>query len=403
MLAALVRAVGDFELAEDALQDACALALRRWPQSQVPDDPMAWLVQVARNRAIDRLRHVRMVRGKLADLAADMPVGAVATMIDYGEDRLLSVGDDRLSLVFTCCHPALSMEARVALTLQAVVGLTAGQIARTFLVGEATLAQRLVRAKRKIRDAGIRFEVPPDHRLPERLSGVLAVVYLIFTQGYTAAEAPDDRDLAGEAIRLGTLIATLMPDEPEVFGLVALMLLHDARSPARYTAAGEVVLLEDQDRTRWDRAKIEGGIRLLDGALRFGTPGPYQLQAAIAAVHAQAATAERTEWPRIAALYAELLIVAPSPVVALNHAVAVAMSDGPAAGLELIEEIDGIERYHLLHAARADLLRRLDRRQEAAVAYRRAHELATKAADRRFLAGRLHTLDHPPETIQMGE
>jgi RNA polymerase sigma-70 factor (ECF subfamily) len=320
-------------------------------------------------------------------------------MIDYGEDRLASLADDRLSLIFTCCHPALALEARVALTLQAVVGLTAGQIARAFLVGEPTLAQRLVRAKRKIRDAGIRFEVPADYRLPERLAGVLAVVYLIYTQGYTTApEKEEHRALCVEAIRLGRLIASLMPDEPEVFGLVALMLLQDSRSAARYTAAGEVVLLEAQDRSRWHRGEIEEGIRLLDRALRHGVVGPYQLQAAIAAVHAQTPTAERTDWPRIAALYGQLLAMTPSPVVALNHAVAVAMTDGPQAGLDLIDGITGLGRYHLWHAARADLLRRLGQSDGARAAYRQAHELATNPADRRFLAGRLRDLDQPTGT-----
>lgn len=388
MLAALVRAVGDFELAEESLQEACALALGRWPADRVPDDPVAWLLTTARNRAIDRLRHARMARAKLT------AYGGVTTMIDYGEDRLTEVGDDRLSLLFTCCHPALALDARVALTLQAVVGFTAGQIARAFLVAEPTLAQRLVRAKRKIRDAGIRFEVPADHRLPERLSGVLAVVYLIFTKGYTAAPGPaEHHELCAEAIRLGRLIASLMPDEPEVLGLTALMLLQDSRRAARYTVSGDLVLLEDQDRARWDRAEIAEGIRLLGQALRRGSAGPYQLQAAIAAVHAQAETAERTEWPRIAALYTQLLTVAPSPVVALNHAVAVAMVDGPAAGLELVDDIAGLERYHLLYATRADLLRRLGRLVEAAAAYRRAHELAENPADRRFLAERLLTLE----------
>jgi RNA polymerase sigma-70 factor (ECF subfamily) len=395
MLAALVRALGDFEMAEDALQEACTLALRRWPASGVPDDPLAWLLTVARNQAIDRLRRARLARTKLAEIAAAQPTpGGVTTMIDYGETQLAGIGDERLSLIFTCCHPALALEARVALTLQAVMGLTAGQIARAFLVAEPTLAQRLVRAKRKIRDAGIGLEIPADHRLPERLSGVLAVVYLIFTQGYTNADK--DHNLCQEAIRLGTLIASLMPDEPEVFGLVALLLLQNSRSAARRTPAGEIVLLDEQDRDRWNRDEITEGIRLLDRALRHGTPGPYQLQAAIAVVHAQAATAELTDWPRITALYGELLAVAPSPVVALNHAVAVAMAEGPQAGLDLIDAIDGVEtlrRYHLLHAARADLLRRLGRRDEAAAAYRRAHTLAANPADRRFLADRLLTLE----------
>ncbi len=394
MLAALVRVLGDFELAEDALQDACALALHRWGDP-APDDPVAWLLTAARNRAIDRLRRARLGREK-QEQAGPRPG---TTMTDFGEERLLGVGDERLSLIFTCCHPALAEDARVALTLQAVVGLTAGQIARTFLVAEPTLAQRLVRAKRKIRDAGIGLAVPADHLLPERLSGVLAVVYLIFTQGYTAAPVdPAHVTLRQEAIRLGRLIATLMPDEREALGLVALLLLHDSRTAARYTASGDVVLLADQDRARWDRSEIAEAVGLLGRALRLGAPGPYQLQAAIVALHAQAPSAELTDWPRIAALYTELLGLAPSPVVALNHAVAVAMATTPAEGLALIDRIDGLERYHLLHSARADLLRRLDRTAEAAAAYRRAHELATNPADRRFLAGRLHALDVPEST-----
>ena len=396
MLAALIRAVGDFELAEDALQDACALALRRWSDA-APDDPVAWLLTVARNRAIDRLRRARVGQQKLAELGGRQPSSTVTTMSDHGGERLISVGDERLSLIFACCHPALAEEARVALTLQVVAGLTAGQIARTFLISEATLAQRLVRAKRKIRDAGISLEVPADHLLPERLSGVLAVVYLIFTHGYTAGpDRPDHRTLRGEAIRLGKLVATLMPDDPEALGLVALLLLlHDARTAARHTGTGDVVLLEDQDRSRWDRAAIAEAVGLLDRALRRGTPGPYQLQAAIAALHAQAPSAGETDWARIAALYRELLAMAPSPVVALNRAVAVAMATTPDDGLTLIDRIDGLDRYHLFHAARADLLRRLGRAEEAAAAYRRAHELAVNPADRRFLAGRLLALDAP--------
>ncbi|MFI5561618.1 RNA polymerase sigma factor [Amycolatopsis japonica] len=389
MLAALVRVLGDFELAEDALQDACALALRKWGAA-APDDPVAWLLTAARNSAIDRLRRARRGQEKLAELGFPPEV----TQMDIGEESLLGVGDERLSLLFTCCHPALAEEARVALTLQAVAGMTAGQIARTFLVGEATLAQRLVRAKRKIRDAGISLDVPADHLLPERLSGVLAVVYVIFTQGYTAdGDQPEFRELQREAIRLAELVAALMPDEPEALGLAALLLLQDSRAEARYGPEGDVVLLADQDRSRWDRAEIAEAVGLLDRALRHGNPGPYQLQAAIAVLHAQAPTAGETDWAGIAGLYERLLELSPSPVVALNHAVAVAMATTPADGLALIDDIEDLDRYHLLHAARADLLRRLGRNADAAAAYRRAHALAVKTADRRYLTKRLAELD----------
>jgi RNA polymerase sigma factor (sigma-70 family) len=377
MLAALVRALGDFELAEDALQEACSQALRKWPRSQVPDDPFAWLLTVARNHALDRLRHARMARAKLSP-----PPAEAVTMT---EKQLVSLGDERLSLIFTCCHPALNEEARVALTLQAVAGFTAAQIARTFLVAETALAQRLVRAKRKIRDAGITFEVPADHLLPERLRGVLAVIYLIFTRGYTASDA----SLRLEALRLGKLVAALMPDEPEAHGLVALMLLHDSRSAARLSPDGDVVLLTDQDRALWNLDEIAEGMTLLDRALRFGSPGPYVLHAVIAALHVQ----DPVDWPRVVALYAELLSVAPTPVIELNHAVAVAMVDGPLAGLALIDGITGLSEYHLLHSARADLLCRLGRRDEAVAAYRLAHEFAVNPADRRFLTGRLRSLE----------
>ncbi|ALG13455.1 RNA polymerase sigma factor [Kibdelosporangium phytohabitans] len=378
MLAALTRVLGDMELAEDSLQDALAQALRSW--SEVPDDPMAWLLTVARNRAIDRIRRARRA-----------PREPAVAAWEHSEERLLNVGDERLSLIFTCCHPALSLEARVALTLQAVAGLTAAQIGRAFLVPESTMAQRLVRAKRKIKHAGIAFAVPADHQLPERLSAVLAVVYLVYTQGYTAA----DHTLADEAIRLGKLIATLMPSEPEAHGLLALMLLQNSRRDARRTRSGDLVLLEDQDRSLWDASQIAEGIGILDRALSRRAPGPYQLQAAIAAVHSQAARPQDTDWLQIAALYTELVTRQPTPVVRLNLAVAVAMADGPAKGLEMLDSIAGLEKFHLMHSARADLLRRLGSTEEAAESYRVALSLATEDSDRRFLSSRLTELETP--------
>jgi RNA polymerase sigma-70 factor, ECF subfamily len=374
-LAILARILGDVDLAEDAVQEAFAAALERWPRDGVPANPGAWLLTTARNRAIDRIRRERTLAHKTELLAALEETGPKAEEAD-------PIPDERLSLIFACCHPALSTEAQVALTLRALGGLSTEEIARAFLVPEPAMAQRLVRAKRKIRAAGIPFRVPPDHVLPERLRAVLAVVYLIFNEGYGP---PPRADLCEEAIRLGKMLALLMPDEPEVLGLLALMLLHDARRDARLDGNGELVLLDDQDRKLWNAERIGEGRRMLERALPLRQPGPYQLQAAIASLHLE----PETDWPQIAALYERLGGLAPSPVVELNRAVAVAMAEGPERGLELIDGIDGLERYRHLHSARADLLRRLGRSGEAAEAYCRALELAGQPAERAFLERRL--------------
>jgi len=383
---------GDFDLAEEIVQDAFAAALARWPIEGTPDEPRAWLISVARNKAVDTIRRRVKLR---AIVAAEDPVDAVSA----GE--LVAVPDDRLRLIFTCCHPALAREAQVALTLRTLGGLTTEEIARAFLSAPATMAQRLVRAKTKIRDARIPYEVPESSQLAERTDAVMAVIYLVFNEGYaaTAGDAWFRRDLSREAIRLGRLLVELTRD-PEAAGLLALMLLHDSRRDARTDAAGDVVLLEDQDRTAWDRAQIDEALLLVPDALRAQTangartgPGPYALQAAIAALHASAPRAADTDWPQIAALFGELMRRHPSPVIALNHAVAIAMWRGPEAALPLIDALESdLADYHLWHAARADLLRRLGRVKEASKAYRGALAHVGSEPERRFLERRLAEL-----------
>jgi len=380
-VATLTRVVGDIDLAEDAVQDALTVALVRWPADGLPPNPGGWLVTTGRRRALDRLRRDAVGRDKEARAAREE-----APPDDEPDEEEGPVHDDRLRMVFTCCHPALALPARVALTLRLLGGLTTPEIARAFLVPEATMAQRIVRAKNKIRAARIPYRVPHDADLPDRLPGVLAVVYLVFTEGHATSTRDD---LAAEAIRLGRLLAELMPDEPEVLGLLALMLLTEARRPARTAPDGTRVLLADQDRTRWDRDLVAEGLELVRRCLRRDRPGPYQVQAAINAVHASAPDAAATDWHQVVALHDQLLALAPNPVVALNRAVAVAETEGPAAALEIVDALaERLDRYHLLHAVRADLLRRLGREDEARAALDAALARTDDPDDRALLTAR---------------
>ena len=396
IIATLIRLTGSFDIAEEAMQEAFASALATWPEKGVPDKPGAWITTVAHRRIIDHVRREQTRREKQDPLLYETELFARAKSQQDPDD--MTYPDDRLRLIFTCCHPALNQEAQVALTLRTLGGLTTPEIARAFLLPEPTLAQRLVRAKRKIQDARIPYEVPSAQGMPERLESVQAVIYLIFNEGYiaTAGDGLIRRDLCAEAIRLGRLLCDLLQNEPENLGLLALMLLHDSRRNARIGPQGELITLEEQDRSLWDRERIAEGIGLVERALLMRGVGPYQLQAAIAAVHAESRIASATDWRQIAALYRELMAIHSSPVVALNHAVAVAMSEGLEQGLTLIERVGSsgeLDEYHLFHSARADVLRRLERRNEAIQAYRKALELTANKAEQNYLRRRIRELE----------
>jgi RNA polymerase sigma-70 factor (ECF subfamily) len=397
VLATLIRLLGDFDLAEEARQEAFTAALEHWPSGGVPANPSAWLISTGRHKIIDRIRRDTLFRTKIADLEiASLPEAQAGAGDAEGEAAAEEVfGDDRLRLIFTCCHPALNLEAQIALTLREVCGLTTQAVARAFLTAEDAMAQRLVRAKKKIRDARIPYETPAPTALHERVDGVLAVVYSVFTEGYAATSGARlvDAQLCAEAIRIGWLLDVLLPDNVAVLGLVALMLLHDARREARVSPSGDVVLLEDQDRSLWDAAKIDAGLKLVDRALTAPTPlSGYAVQAAIAALHARARDVGRTDWPQIVGLYEVLLRLQPSPVIELNHAVAVSMVDGAERALNLIDSLaarGSVSKYHLLHAARGRFLQQLGRMADARAAYRAALETAALEPERRFLAARL--------------